>query len=206
MIFDYSQFIEDLKQNPEKSDFVKEYEENCGPMDGDIQDQEWYKTYLSEFKTIEYQVPQDFEEDFDWGLLMKIVAWSFNSEWYLELENEITQFQISVQDWDNYIIKKVSELWGFQIFRLFEIFLEEQLTIYLEKIKEDKKLAKEKKDSWFGWFDFGFWEPKVNEIEEDMKRKIERWNMVVTRFLSKVENEQIEKEKQSKLSDLLSQL
>lgn len=206
MIFDYIQFIDDLKQNPEKADFVKEYEEVCWPLSWDIEDQEWYKTYLSQFKMVEYEVPEDFKDDFDWQLLMKIVAWSFNSEWYLDIENEKNQFQISVQDWDNYIIKKVSELWWFQIFRLFEIFLEEQLTIYLEKVKEDKKLASEKKDSGFWGFDFGFGEPKVNEIEEDMKRKVERWNMIVTRFLSKVENEQVEKEKQSKLSDLLSQL
>lgn len=206
MIFDYVQFIEDLKQNPEKEEFVKEYEETCGPLSWDLEDQEWYRNYLSQFKTLDYIVPEDFSEDFDWSLLMKIVAWSFNSEWYLDLQDEKTEFQISVQDWDNYIIKKVSELWGFQIFRLFEIFLEEQLTIYLEKTKEDKKLAEDKKDSWFGGFDFGFWEPKVNEIEEDMKRKVERWNMVVTRFLSKVENEQVEKEKQAKLTDLLSQL
>lgn len=61
------------------------YEENFGPITGDLKDQIWYKEYVSKFQPIEYAVPSASKEDFDYVLLAQLAASSFSSEVALDI-------------------------------------------------------------------------------------------------------------------------
>ena len=50
------------------------------------------------------------------------------------------ELTISVKSGDQSVVKKVSELWSFQIMRLYEIYVEEQMNLHI-LIKEEEKDA-----------------------------------------------------------------
>ena len=89
------------------------------------------------------RVPDDLEEDFDFTLLFQLVASSFSSEYELEIDTEtqLVNLIITVEFGEQSITKELQELWTFQILRLFEIYIQEQL--HLEglrfKSKDDKE-------------------------------------------------------------------
>lgn len=59
-----------------------------------------------------YKTPEEIEKDFDWHLLMQMVASSFSSDGLLDFdaESELPEFVISVQSGDQVVVKKVTEL------------------------------------------------------------------------------------------------
>ncbi|WP_039442948.1 DUF2971 domain-containing protein [Porphyromonas gulae] len=145
-LFNFETFIEELRQNEEKRTIIQEYEDKVlggKPITGKIEDQKWYKDYLSKIKPIpNYKVPEELESDFDWKLLFQLIAGSFSSEYKLETledESSLPELTITVKNNDQKIEKKISELWSFQVLRLFEIYIEE--LIGLEPIKHDKDSA-----------------------------------------------------------------
>lgn len=202
MLFDFKAFIEELRENPEKKEVVEKYEKLLWPIEGDTKDQIWFKEYSCEFETVEYLVPEELQEDFDWKLLMQLVASSLSSDWFLSYrsekewedkdldaakitENQKPEFTISVQSGDQVVVKKVSELWGFQISRLYEIYIEEQMNLQVLMMEDEKE-----KDA----------------IISQREAKKNRWTLVIEN-LKKEKLEQIEKEeKEEKLDDLMSQL
>lgn len=221
MLFDFKSFIDELRENPEKKEVISKFEKYYWTIEWDIKDQNWYQDYIKDFPTIEYKVPEELKEDFDWDLLMQLVAWSFSSDWLLdynpqmpwEEENQtetdqkkedpqktqsqdnqseetnsqekLPEFIISVQSWDQVVVKKLSELWWFQILRLYEIYIEEQLNLQI-LIAEDEK--------------------EKEAIEAQRDSRLKRWKLVMEN-LEKDELERKEKvEKEEKLSDLMDQL
>src|SRR5580700_2236643 len=105
-----------------------------------MQDQLWYKEYVSLFSPLSYMIPEEIKEDFAWNMLVQLVAASFSSDGVFDHHTESGQpeFVISVQSGDQVVVKKVSELWGFQVLRLFEIYIEEQMNLEI-LIHEDEK-------------------------------------------------------------------
>ncbi len=187
MLFDFKAYIEELRENPEKKEVVEKYEKIIWTIDWDTKDQIWYKEYVNKFKTIKYLVPEELKEDFDWDLLMQLVASSLSSDWFLSQEEwkEIVEFTISVQSGDQVVVKKVSELWGFQISRLYEIYIEEQMNLQILMMEDEKE---------------------KNAIESQREAKEHRWTIVLEN-LEKEKLLKIEKvEKEEKLSDLMGQL
>ena len=90
-LFDFDQLIEELKnnENKDKKDVIEQYEKHFGPIGGQtIQDQVWYKEYVSKFQTVEYTVPFSSKDDFDYGLLCQLAAASFSSEVALDINEE----------------------------------------------------------------------------------------------------------------------
>lgn len=187
MLFDFQSYIEELRENPEKKEIIEKYEKFFGTIEWDIKDQIWYKEYVYKFQFIQYLVPEELKEDFDWDLLMQLVASSLSSEWFLDFVewSENPEFTISVQSWDQVVVKKVSELWGFQILRLYEIYLEEQMNLQI-LIAEDEK--------------------ERDAIMQQRDSKFNRWGIVLEN-LQKNKLEAADKaEREWKLSDLMSQL
>ncbi len=186
MLFDFLSFVEELKENPEKKEIVEKYEKFFGPIESDIPTQIRYKEYVNTFASIPYKVPEELKKDFDWELLMKLVASSLSSEWTFDNnEWELPDFVISVQSWDQVVVKKISELWGFQILRLYEIYIEEQMNLQIlmaEDEKEKEAIVSQRE------YRSNRWQIVMDNLEKEAMIKIEK------------------KEKDEKLSNLMDQL
>lgn len=152
-LFDYSYFIEEMKIHPNKprdKETVLKYEELFGSQKGlTLQDQPFYKEYLSLFRIpFKVSVPDNISDDFDWDLLFRLIFGSISSSYSLDLKREwkknpqldpLVQLSITVKSEDKDITRVFDKLWSFQILRLFEIYVLEQLDLaILEKEEEEK--------------------------------------------------------------------
>lgn len=137
MLFNFQAFIEELREKEETKEVVEKYEKFFGEITGDIKDQIWYKEYLEKFDYIPYEVPEELQPEFDWDILLKLIAGSFSNRCKMKYENEIPTFNIEVLSSNQVVDKNVGELWSFQILRLFEIYVEEAMNLQI-LISEDE--------------------------------------------------------------------
>jgi len=158
MLFNLDAFLADLKENPEKKKVYEDYDKYIEPLSQikSTKDMKWYKEYSSEFRTINYLVPDELKNDFDWKLLCQLVGSSFSSDGLFEFtsKNAEAEFIIAVQSGGQTVVKKMSELWGFQILRLYEIYVEELMNLEVlmaTDVKEKEAIVphrKARKDRW----------------------------------------------------------
>ncbi len=187
MLFNFAMSVQELRENPEKKEVVEKYEKFFGEITGEVADQIWYKEYCAQFPSTNYLVPDELAKDFDWNLLMTLVGSSFSSDWLFEVVDgkELPEFVISVQSGDQVVVKKVSELRGFQVLRLYEIYCEEQMNLQI-LIAED--------------------ENEKNAILAQREARRNRWKLVV----DSMEGDKMKKvaavEQESKMNDLMNQL
>lgn len=143
MLFDFKRFLDELRDNPEKKEIIEKYEKYFGTVSGEVADQTRYKEYVSTFPVLEYKVPEELHKDFDRSLLMKLVGASFSSDGLLALvegeDEKNPDFVISVQSWEQIVVKKISELRWFQILRLYDIYIEEQMNLQILLHEEEKE-------------------------------------------------------------------
>lgn len=92
---------------------------------------------------------------------------------------------IAVQSGDQHIVKKVSELRGFQILRLYEIYIEEQMNLQILIAEEEK-------------------EKEAILAQRDMRKN--RWKILQEQAETKVLKAQAEVEKVEQLGNLYDQL
>ena len=154
-LYDFQMHMDELRDNnnPEKKEIVTQYEElvlKGEKISGDVKDQKWYKEYVVRFKPLKYKVPEDLVEDFDWDLLFQLITSSFMSIYRLEAADVTSdpELIVSVTSGDKTIEKKISELWSFQIIRLFEIYSEEQIKLEIvraEGVEDKYNLATERR-------------------------------------------------------------
>ena len=183
MLFDFNAFIWELRNNPEKKEIVEKYEAALGPISWWLKDQIWYTQYLMNFKPLEYLVPDELQNDFDRDLLEQLVLWSFSSDYEFKTNEwqETPELYIAVKSGDQSIVKKVSELRSFQIQRLYEIYVEEQINLeILRQWSDDEK----------------------NAIEQERIMRQKRWQAILdTLWMAQEAAEQ--KEQQAKSLDEL---
>ncbi len=144
MLFDFQAFVEELREKAEKKQIVEKYEQFIGPIQGDIKDQDWYTEYLSKFSPVEYNIPEELKDDFDRDLLQQLVIGSFSSDYELKKEEgkALKELYIAVKSGDQSVVKTISELRSFQILRLYEIYIEEQMNLHaLQFEDENEKVA-----------------------------------------------------------------
>ena len=187
MLFDFPAFIEELKEKDDKKEIVEKYEKYFGKIQWDIKDQIWYTDYLSKFSFQNYLTPEDLEDDFDWDMLQKLVVGSFSSDYELKEQekDEWWELYIAVKSWDQSIVKTVSELWSFQIIRLYEIYVEEQMNLQILMNEEDDEK-----------------EALISEREVRLKK----WNAVLDTLNRSQEAEAAKKEQEATLGDLMWKL
>ena len=146
-MFNFQQFIADTRMKEDKSVIIANYEKFYGSLEGlDIKQTAFYKYYLCKFLITEelvslIKVPEELRDEFDWELLVRLVAASFSSQ--LELisnEDCSIDMKITVRSGENTVVKKLFELWSFQIARLYEIYIDEALSLF-NLIKEEVKDA-----------------------------------------------------------------
>lgn len=187
MLFDFLEFVQELRENEEKKEIVEKYEKMFGPINGDMKDQNRYKEYVSQFKTIPFQLPKELEEDFDREMLLQLVCASFSSDYELKKEEwkENQELYIAVQSGDQSVVKTVSELRSFQIIRLYEIYVEEQINLHTLKYEDESE-----KDA----------------IDQERDMRIHKWKAVLDTMNRWEVAKESKKEQESKLSDLMWQL
>ena len=189
MLFNFQAFIAELREKEDKKEIVEKYEKRFGPIQGDIKDQQWYKEYLINFANQSFRIPEELKEEFDWKLLLQLVAGSFSSECLFDkvpdtdpTERDLT---ISVKSGDQSVVKKVSELWSFQIMRLYEIYIEEQMNLHI-LIKEEEKEAE--------------------AILGQRHLRLERRRLMIDSLDREALKKEAAAEQENKMSDLISQL
>jgi hypothetical protein len=74
-MFDFKEFIENLRENDEKKDIAEKYEKFVETIPEDFKDTIIYKDYLNKFKTdnLDLLLPEYIDEEFEWDLLVKLV-------------------------------------------------------------------------------------------------------------------------------------
>ena len=191
MLFDFPAFIEELREKEDKKEIVEKYEKYFGKIQWDIKDQIWYTDYLSKFPTQSYLTPEDLEDDFDWDILQKLVIGSFSSDYELKQDekNEWWELYISVKSWDQSIVKTVSELWSFQILRLYEIYIEEQMNLQILMNEESEDGESEKE-----------------ALLSERQVRLKKWDAVLDTMNRWREAEAAKKEQEATLGDLMWKL
>jgi hypothetical protein len=132
MIYDYKTFVEELTEKTNGPEIIKKYTEIYGSFPETLEECAFFE-YLNSFNEIKYQIPTEIADSYDWGILLKLIAASFSSDYWFTYENDdnCPELYISVKSGDTSALKKVSELWSFQILRLFEIYFKEQFELQL---------------------------------------------------------------------------
>lgn len=189
MLFDFPAFIDELREKEDKKEIVEKYEKLFWKIQWDIKDQIWYADYLSKFPMQAYLTPEDLDDDFDWDILEKLVIGSFSSDYELKQDDKDGWWElyIAVKSWDQSIVKTVSELWSFQILRLYEIYIEEQMNLQI-LMKEDGEE----------------WEREALIAEREVRLK--KWNAVIDTMNRWREAEAAKKEQEATLGDLMWKL
>lgn len=143
-LFNEQFFWEELREHsdPKKRNIIRKYEAMFGSLkDMDIRQTRFCRNYLSKFNfPFRVNTPEELEDDFDWDLLQRLIAGSFSSEMTLHVNQEwlenptddiLVDVHITVKSGDQQLEKRLDELWSFQILRLFEIYIEEQMNLLI---------------------------------------------------------------------------
>ena len=118
--------------------------------DAEFEDLQLYKEYLSLFD-VEHDLEDlglglhfpsdltDFEADF--MLLLRLVAASFSSTYELEYDNETNLVNLIIMSKykEKSVTKELHYLLSFKISRLFEIYIEEQLSLETLRLNSDEE-------------------------------------------------------------------
>lgn len=143
LLFNFQEFISEMREKEDKKDIIEKYEALYGPIQGDIYEQPWYTDYLAKFSFVNFATPDELNEDFDRDLLQKLVIGSFSSDYELKNDQEksMNELYIAVKSWDQSVVKTLSELWSFQVLRLYEIYIEEQLNMHILRGEDQEQGA-----------------------------------------------------------------
>lgn len=203
MLFDFLRYVDELREKEDKKSIVEKYETLHGTIEWDLQDQIRFREYVSKFAAVEYQVPNLWKDDFDWNLLNQLVSSSFSSEVLLDMKWEevwLPEMTISVENEGNVISKMVNELYPFQIDRLYQIYVEEQMNLQnhlTESIKENEKAGEE-------------WDKSIkaerDEILAQREYRLKRWGLLLSTLDRKSAVVADQKDREEKLGSLYDQL
>ena len=189
MLFDFQAFIQELREKEDKKEIDEKNEKYFWEIKWDIKDQIWYRDYLTQFSFQPYLTPEDLDDDFDWDILQKLVIGSFSSDYELKQQDKDEWFElyIAVKSWDQSIVKTVSELWSFQILRLYEIYIEEQMNLQI--------LMNEEEEDW-----------EKEALISERQVRLKKWNAVIDTLNRSQEAEAAKKEQEATLWDLMWKL
>jgi len=145
MLYNYHHHISTLRKCEKKSGIIRNYEINVGPIGikpliNNIDfttgleilgsGEEFYNLFIRRFPRYSNYLVQE-NLDFDWALFLQLVGSSLSSEHRLLYnKNGSPTLQISVSRNSKNVYKKVEDLYGFQIYKLFELYVEENIMLY----------------------------------------------------------------------------
>lgn len=144
-LFDFQKFVDELRNDEDKCSIIAKYEKFYGNLDGkSVEDLSFYKDHLSKFEIEDgllerLNVPDELQNDFDYMLLLRLVAASFSSEFELPYDKDTDTYRltIKVKSGSASVTKDLDELWSFQIHRLYEIYILEQINLALLLVPDE---------------------------------------------------------------------
>lgn len=178
-IFNYDSFVKKYSKDEEKGDYIKSYDEMIHIGTGStIEDHPFYRDYLSKFNTsFELVTPEDVVmSPQEWDLLTRLIMGSFSSSYILMIDDEWkknptdeikVRIRVLTKSGDNYVARFVDELFSFQIKRLFEIYVCEQIELLMLQKKREREI--ELHNTSFSDFD-GDDENDIKQIKEEKCR------------------------------------
>lgn len=158
-LFQFDSFVKEALESEKYHDSIVNYGKAYESLeDTALEDTTFYKDYLSKFDISGFEIkpPENLEDEFDYELLVRLIVSSFSSDYVLSLDeawkddpnisaDPITNVSVFVKTDSGNHYKELQKLWSFQILRLFEIYLNEQIelaTLYAEeKEDEDEEIA-----------------------------------------------------------------
>lgn len=145
--------------------------------------------YVGKFEAISYKTPEDLKNDFNWDLLQMLILASFSSDYELKSEPgkdaSNRELFIAVKSGDQSIVKKISELWSYQIQRLYEIYVEEQINLHILKSESEQE---------------------KNAIDQEREMRLKRWKAVLDTMDNDELKAETKKEQADQLGDLMGKL
>lgn len=142
-LFNFKEYIAYMRKDKEKKEIVKHYKQSVGSLEEKLEDTLFWREYLLNFEVPEFVVkklltPKELVQDFDWKLLLILIVSSFSSEYDLIITSKGIKIIIEVKNNEGHIIKDIESLWSYQVQRLFEIYVEEQMN--LQSAEEESKI------------------------------------------------------------------
>jgi vacuolar-type H+-ATPase subunit I/STV1 len=137
---------------------------------------------------LSYRVPEELKSDFNRDLLEQLVVASFSSDYELKKGAEEAvdkELFIAVKSGDQSVVKTISELRSFQILRLYEIYIEEQINLHALMHEDEKEKA---------------------AIEQEREMRLKKWNAVHETIDRDELQAKAKLEQESKLGSLYDQL
>lgn len=151
MQFSFENFISNLEMIDGKTEIIKKYKDIFG-ICPDVRNCDWYTDYVKKFQlgTIQFNCGNQSLDTYDYNLLSELVFASLSNDFSFKIENGLFEVYISIDNDDLKVTRKISELYSFQIIRLLEIYIEEQITLSVlsyENVSERKEIldAREKR-------------------------------------------------------------
>ncbi len=195
-MFVLADFLQDLMVNEEKKSIAEKYLNLFGDGRDGVEKQPWFTDYLAKFESLKYRRPEGMDRDYDWDLLLRLVLGSFSSSYELKPvvktdgggDEQQVEYDliIAVKSGDTSVVKTASELLAFQIAKLYDIYVEEQinLQIMLTEGTEEEKVA----------------------ISSEREIRLKRRNAILETMNKDAEESAAKAEKDEKLGDLYGQL
>lgn len=157
-LFVFEEFILGLKRNEEKEDMIREYEKVYGSIEDCLEDNIFWKDYLSTFKIPDVlvknlKVMESLRNDYDMDLLIRLIAASFSSSYRFHIAEDGVELLIMVSAESGKTSKRLDELWGYQTQRLYEIYFEELIGLYSLLDSQERKCFEAKKIECIEKFD-----------------------------------------------------
>ena len=154
-LFQFYSFVKEALESEKYHDSIVNYGKAYESLEDIVlEDTTLYKDYLSKFDISGFEIkpPEGLEDEFDYELLVRLIVSSLSSDYVLSLDDTwkdnpnvsaepLTNVSVFVKTESGNIKKDLQELWSFQVLRLFEIYLREQidLAILFAELKEDEK-------------------------------------------------------------------
>ena len=158
-LFHFDSFVKEALESEKYHDSIVNYGKAYESLEKTaLEDTTFYKDYLSKFDISGFEIkpPEDLEDEFDYELLVRLIVSSFSSNYVLSLDETwkddptvsaepLTNVSVFVKTDSGSQNKDLQELWSFQVLRLFEIYLIEQIdlaVLYAEEMEgEDEETA-----------------------------------------------------------------
>jgi hypothetical protein len=132
MIYNLLEHKQALLQDEDNHETITNFEHYYGKLPAEVEELQVFESYLSKFE-FDYDIlniPQDLANDFNCELLLQLALGSFGTEVdFVLADNNKIDVIFKVSTIEACISKKLTELWSFQVSRLFEIFVTELLNL-----------------------------------------------------------------------------
>ncbi len=127
---DLMQLFNAMRRDPLKRQIVEKYEHYCGPFKPYLEQNLFYTEYLSEFKTIPYEIPEGLP-GFDYQLFMQCCLGNYTAKAWLSFPNddfsELPELNMYVESERENKHVLISHLFSFQVLNIMDVFIIEQI-------------------------------------------------------------------------------